>query len=272
MRGGKPGSPVARGTEAAARSLARRLPPPVRSRLRRAIERMPLLRRLALGPPGVTPPGNVRWGSLRRTTPLSRTWGFDRGTPIDRVYIEEFLADNAADVRGACLEVLNAAYTQRFGGRAVTSSDVLDIDPSNTAATIVADLGERDSLPFERFDCVILTQTLHLVPDMRVALSNAWHAVRPGGVLLITVPAVGRHESRPGFDHDRWRIAPSGLTWLIANLPNADGAATSYGNVLSCVAFLYGIAAEELDPDELRVRDPQFPLVVAARIGKERSA
>ena len=92
------------------------------------------------------PPGTVRWGSLRRTTPLSRSWGYDRGTPIDRAYIEQFLASHSEDVRGACLEVLNADYTHRFGGERVTSSDVLDINPANTAATIVADLGEPDSL------------------------------------------------------------------------------------------------------------------------------
>ena len=64
---------------------------------------------------------------------------------------------------------LNADYTNRFGGARVTSSDVLDIDPANTAATIVADLGEPDSLPADRFDCAIFTQTLHLVPDMGAA-------------------------------------------------------------------------------------------------------
>ena len=34
----------------------------------------------------------VDWGDLRRTDPVSRDWGYDRGTPIDRRYIEEFLA------------------------------------------------------------------------------------------------------------------------------------------------------------------------------------
>jgi hypothetical protein len=93
------------------------------------------------------PPGSVKWGSLRRTAPFSRDWGYDRGTPIDRVYIERFLADHADDVRGACLEVMNADYSVRFGGARVTRQDILDVNPANMLATIVADLGEENSLP-----------------------------------------------------------------------------------------------------------------------------
>jgi SAM-dependent methyltransferase len=185
------------------------------------------------------------------------------------VYIEQFLAAHAPDVRGACLEVLNADYTHRFGGAVVTSSDVLDIDPANTAATIFADLGEPDSLPAQRFDCVIFTQTLHLIPDMQTAIANVWRTLAPRGVLLLTVPALGRHDVHKGFHHDRWRVTRTGLEWLLARLPNAHAGVTTYGNVLSCAAFLYGLASEELQPEELQFHDPQFPLIVAARVVKE---
>lgn len=246
-----------------------RLPVPVRNAARRLVLRFPrALRRVVSAEDALLPPGTVRWGSLRRTTPLSRSWGYDRGTPIDRAYIEEFLAERSEDVRGACLEVLNADYIHRFGGMRVTSSDVLDINPANTAATIVADLGEPDSLPAERFDCVIFTQTLHLVPDMRVAVANVWRAVAPGGVLLVTVPALGRHEARKGFHHDRWRVTKTGLEWLLSELPPGASDIKTYGNVLSCTAFLYGLAAEELRQDELAVSDREFPLIIGARVRK----
>ncbi|HSC25950.1 MAG TPA: hypothetical protein VLD67_01675, partial [Vicinamibacterales bacterium] len=35
------------------------------------------------------------WGDLRRSNPVSRNWGYDRGTPIDRHYIHEFLASHS---------------------------------------------------------------------------------------------------------------------------------------------------------------------------------
>ena len=263
-------SSLDRALREALRAWFRRLPPGIRDRARRSTRRLPpAVRRLLGADDPHYPPGTVRWGSLRRTTPFNRTWGYDRGTPIDRVYIEEFLTRHAEDVRGACLEILNADYTHRFGGARVTRSDVLDINPANSAATIVADLGEPDSLPTERFDCVIFTQTLHLIPDMGAAVANIWRALSPGGILLLTVPALGRHEARKGFHHDRWRVTKTGLECLFTGLSDGRADITTYGNVLSCAAFLYGLAAEELCPEELEVFDREFPLVVAARVHKQ---
>jgi SAM-dependent methyltransferase len=247
-----------------------RFPTPWRARLRSGVLRWPALARLVLTDADAQlPPGQLRWGSFRRTQPFSRRWGYDRGTPIDRIYIEQFLASHASDIKGECLEVLSSDYTERFGGLRASRRDVLDINPANTHATIVADLGEPDSLPVRKFDCVVFTQTLHLIPDMRIAIANVWRAVGPGGILLLTVPALGRHDARKGFDHDRWRLTRTGLELLLAELPGARSTVTSYGNVLSCVAFLYGLAAEELRSDELETSDLEFPLIVAARVQKE---
>ena len=256
----------------AARMWFRHLPSPIQTRLRQHAYRIPVAVRQLFGTSDPDyPPGTVPWGGLRRATPFSRSWGYDRGTPIDRVYIEQFLTKHAADVRGSCLEVLNGNYTQRLGGSRVASSDVLDIDTANPLATVFADLGEPDSLPAGRFDCIIFTQTLHLVPDMRTAVANVWRALAAGGVLLITVPAIGRHEVRKDFHPDRWRVTKTGLEWLLAGVTDAPVDVTTYGNVLSCVAFLYGIAAEELRAEELQVFDREFPLIVAARIVKEHA-
>jgi SAM-dependent methyltransferase len=256
----------------AARMWLRSLPSPIQARVRRNAYRIPVaVRQLFATSDPDYPAGTVRWGSLRRTTPLSRSWGYDRGTPIDRVYIEEFLTKHARDIRGSCLEVLNADYTHRLGANGVVSSDVLDIDTTNPLATVFADLDEPDSLPAERFDCIIFTQTLHLVPDMRTAVANVWRALAAGGVLLLTVPAIGRHEARKSFHHDRWRVTKTGLEWLLAGVTDAPADVTTYGNVLSCVAFLYGMAAEELREEELQVFDREFPLIVAARVAKERA-
>jgi hypothetical protein len=254
------------------RSWLRRLPPAWRGRVRAGARRLPLVERLFV--PAAArqrPPGTINWGDLRRPAPFSRDWGYDRGTPIDRVYIEQFLSRHAADVRGACLEVMNADYTRRFGGARVDRADVLDINPANTDATVVADLGEPDSLPRARYDCVVFTQTLHLVPDMGTALANVWRAVAPGGILLLTVPALGRHDPRKGFHHDRWRVTVTGLAWLLQRFDDAHAEITAYGNLLSCTAFLYGIAAAELTDDELNAADASFPLIVSARVVKARA-
>ena len=241
------------------------------SRLRNAIRRAPLpvrraLRRMTRSGPA---PGLIRWGDLRSTLPFDRDWGYGRGTPIDRVYIETFLEAHASDVRGRCLEVLNSKYTERHGLDSVSAADVLDIDPVNLRATVIADLGEENSLPEERYDCFILTQTIHLVPDMKTAIANAHRALAPGGVLLLTVPGVGRHESRQGFAHDRWRVTSPGLEWLLEGPGWTNRTLTTFGNVLTATAVLLGLAVEELQPHEVAANDPDYPVIVACRAVKD---
>lgn len=232
------------------------LPPAARARLRRLMR----LQRLVLRP---------RWGNLRRWRPFSEHFGNDRGTPVDRVYIARFLAEHAVDVRGHVLEVGDPAYTRRYGGSMVTSGDVLDIDPGNQAATIVADLARPGSLPSDRFDCFLLIQTLQYVADVQTALRNAWRSLRPGGVLLVCVPGISRLDPVPGPDHDLHRFTPAGLAaTLRATLPAAEQRAVGYGNLLAAVAFLYGLAAEELRPEELAAYDPHYPVLAAARVVK----
>ena len=209
----------------------------------------------------------ARWGNLRRLEPFSGYYGFERGTPVDRFYIEGFLAKHAADIRGEVLEVGNARYARAFPGSSAEGVEIVDNDPGNPEATIVADLAEQNSLPAEQFDCFILTQTLQLVGDLDGAIRNAWQAVRSGGVVLITLPGITRAD--PETSSDRWRVTPAGLETLVAR--TCGGARTEiagYGNLIAAVAFLLGLAAEELDEPELAVADPDFSVAVCARVEK----
>jgi len=205
-------------------------------------------------------------GSLRRTTPLSRAWGFDRGTPIDRYYIERFLADERRDIRGRVLEVKDSSYTDRFGTD-VTERDVLDIDSGNPHATIVADLAAADNVPSDQFDCFILTQTLHLIYDARAAIGHAYRLLRPGGTLLVTVPTVSRAAAKASRDY--WRFTASSCAMLFAEVfRREDISIAAYGNVLVNIAFLEGMAVEDLKAHELDANDEEFPLIVTVRAVK----
>lgn len=206
-------------------------------------------------------------GTLRRARPLSDHWGFDRGTPVDRVYIERFLATHAADVRGRALEVMSADYVRRFGGARVTRADVLDVDPANPHATVVADLAAADAVPGGRFDCFVLTQTLQLVYDVHAAVRHAHRLLAPGGVLLATVPAVSRVAT--GAAPDYWRLTAPACERLFGDAFGAGRVAVrAHGNVLTAVAFLAGIAGEELAPGDFETDDPDFPVLVTVRAVK----
>src|SRR4051794_2978337 len=144
----------------------------------------------------------VRWGNLRRLEPASRRFGYDRGSPIDRFYIEQFLGTHAGLVRGRVLEVKDDTYATRFGTEVVEVA-VVDIDASNPAATIVVDLAVVGSLPAEAFDCAIVTQTLMYVADVGAAVANLWQSIAPGGSMLLTVASVSRVDT-DAYAVDRW--------------------------------------------------------------------
>ncbi len=154
------------------------LPPTLRTRVRRRLARL----------------ARPAWlGTLHRTTPLSDHWGMERGTPIDRHYISQFLGAHRGDIHGHVLEVKDHRYVDMFGA-AVTRIDVLDIDRTNSAATLVADLCAADVVPSDEFDCIVLTQTLQFIFDATAAIRHLHRILRPGGVLLTTVPSIIRSE------------------------------------------------------------------------------
>src|ERR671918_617175 len=103
-------------------------------------------------------------GDLRRLTPIDPNWGFERGTPIDRVYVERFVGAHAGDIRGRVLEIAAPDYTNRFG-KELESVDILMATEGNPQATIVGDLTDSPHFASESFDCAIVTQTLQFVWD-----------------------------------------------------------------------------------------------------------
>lgn len=214
----------------------------------------------------------VDFGDLRRLTPLSPVWGLDRGKPLDRYYIEAFLERHRADVRGRVLEVKDPAYTVAFGGDRVTRSDVVDIDGANPCATVFADL-TAGTLPADTYDCFILTQTLGVIYDVRAALRTAYRVLKPGGVLLCTLPASGRISYEgAALDGDFWRFTEASARRLFAEvMPSGDFDVAGFGNVLAATAFLYGLAPHELTTDELEHADPFFPVVYGVRAVKRTS-
>jgi len=203
---------------------------------------------------------------FRRTSPLSAVWGFDRGTPVDRYYVRTFLKENRRDIAGRVLEVADSEYTIMYG-TGVTQADVLDINPSNKLATLVADLTVADRIPSAAFDCFILTQTLQFIFDIESAIANAYRLLRPGGVLLATVPSVSR--IAPEEPADYWRLTVPSCTRLFAKSFGGENiSVTSYGNVMTCVAFLQGMAYGELSRSELAKKDDAFPLIIGVRAVK----
>jgi len=215
--------------------------------------------------------GTVEWGYLRRVTPISDHFGWDRGQPVDRYYIEKFLQEHRHDIHGRVLEIHDSQYTNQFGGSQVSHPEVLNLTPGGSQINIVADLTAADHVPSERFDCIILTQTLMLIYDFKAALRTCHRILKPGGVLLTTFPGICRicHPDPPEDWEDCWRFTKSGAQKFFAEVfPPAQVKVQAHGNVLSAIAFLHGLAVEELRPEELDYDDPAIELLITVRAQK----
>ena len=215
---------------------------------------------------GRTPVGWVRFGSLRRVTPLSDECGYDRGKPVDRYYVESFLAYQAENIRGRVLEIGDDTYTRRFGGDRVTACDVLHVTEGNPQATIVGDLAHAHHIPSDAFDCIILTQTLQYIYDLRLAIHTLFRILKPGGVLLATFPGISRISQDAWSDRWCWTFTSQSARRLFEErFPEPYGAVEAHGNVLAAAAFLYGLAAEELRQPELEHHDRYYEVLITLR-------
>lgn len=230
-----------------------------------------LERRGAVEPPQHDPDQRLRssaidWGQLRSFQPVSSNWGFDRGLPVDRWYIERFLQQHSAAIRGEVAEVGGDDYTRRFGAEQVSKVDVLDINAANPKVTRVVDLNRPGGLPRRAYDALIVTQVLPHLHDPVTAVAECYAALKPGGTLLLTVPSIIRVSREP---EDHWRFTTDSLERLIRDLcPGARWELQSHGNLVVALAFLIGAAAEDLSEPELAHHDPAYPVSLTAAIVK----
>ena len=210
--------------------------------------------------------GKVSMGDLNRMTPFSTKFGFDRGGPVDRYYIEGFLERESRSIRGRVIEIGDNSYTLKYGRDRVTQSDILHVDESNTSATFIGDLSNAPHLPDNTFDCFVLTQTLHLIYDFKGAIQTCHRILKPGGTLLITVPGI------TPIDYNEW-----GYTWfwsftdmamqkiMAENFPQGKIDVNNHGNVLTAAAFLYGMGKKELSKEQLDVHDPNMQVIITVK-------
>jgi hypothetical protein len=200
-----------------------------------------------------------RWGNLRRTSPFSANYGFERGTPVDRFYLERFLMKNQHFISGKILEIQASSYTRRFGHQIVEAHSV-DIN-GEMNPTFLCDLAECDRvIPSDYYDCFLLPNTVSYLRRPHESLQHALRVVRPGGVILgsscVLLPLI---PDGPQY----WHITQYGWMELSRGVwPNCEVHIESHGNCLVAVAAMLGLALEELRQEELEANDPRYPVLI----------
>lgn len=210
------------------------------------------------------------FGYFYKLSPTSPIFGFDRGQPIDRYYIEKFLEKNKKLIFGRVLEIGDNFYTKRFGNNKVKKSDILHVSKENPDTTIVADLTNADHIESNQFDCIIFTQTLQFIYDKDKAIKTLYRILKPGGTLLATVSGISQISR---YDMDRW-----GEYWRFTTLsskklleevfPKSQINVESYGNVLTATSFLHGISADEIKKKKLDYNDKNYQIIIAIKATK----
>jgi SAM-dependent methyltransferase len=213
----------------------------------------------------------VSFNDLERNKPISAAYGVDRGTPIDRYYIEAFLQRNVHLIKGRILEVGDSYYSRRFTGGKAESFEVLHATPENKTATLIGDLTDTATLPKNSFDCFICTQTYNFIFDVGKAVEGTHYLLKPGGVLLATVSGISQI-SRYDMERwgDYWRFTTASVEKLFTPVFKGRVAIENFGNVLAATAFLQGVSVEDL-PDRalLDDNDPDYQLLITIVARKE---
>jgi hypothetical protein len=204
-------------------------------------------------------PPDFSWQQLK---PISSKFGFDRGIPVDRYYIEDFLSNHSDKITGRVLEVADDFYSRKFGQNC-QSYNVLHLEPGHEKASIVGDLTKPDELPENVADCFICTQTFNFIFDIDKAVQGAHKLLNEGGVLLASMSGISQI-SRYDMDRwgDYWRFTPLAAE-LVFKKYFKEVHVSSAGNAFIAKSLLDGLAVEDIaDTSKFSFNDPDYPVTV----------
>lgn len=215
--------------------------------------------------------------SFREINSLTRNFGFDRGLPIDRYYISQFLNQNRHLIRGDVLEVAERTYATTFG-QPHSRPWMLSYSPTDSgrdeeALVVTGTLTDLATLPASAFDCFICTQTLNSIFELSKAVQTIRDILKPDGTALVTLPGLAQLSS---YDSERWgdfwRFTPASAARLFKEVFRENGDSVevcAYGNLVAAIGLLRGIAVEDIpDLDLLKRCDPDYPVVTGVVVRK----
>lgn len=194
--------------------------------------------------------------------PVSKRFAAERGTPVDRIYIEHFLQNNKSEIQGVVMEIADAKYTEKFG-HDVKQSLVLHVNGWGKN-TVKGNLETGEGLTQDSVDCLICTQTLQFIYDVHSAVHNIYTMLKPGGVALVTAHCLGQISL---YDYNNWgeywRFTDQSMRKLFSeSFDDKNVEVHAWGNVKTAIAYQYGLCAEDLEKKDFKYNDQQFPVII----------
>lgn len=199
--------------------------------------------------------------------PISRDFGCDRGTAVDRYYIERFLLDSSRTVKqegGLTLEVGEDVYSKRFFPD--YEHRILDYSKG-------MDLTKHETLPDCEIDVFICTQVLNFIYDVKSAIEGCYTCLKHGGVLLATVAGNISQISQSDMENygDYWRFTYLSIRMLFSECFGDENVkVVPYGNCMAATAFVQGVALEDLvTPQLLDLTEENYAICIGVLAKKE---
>ncbi len=200
--------------------------------------------------------------------PISKRFGRERGTPIDRIYIECFLKENQHKIQGTVMEIADSEYIEAFGHN-VEKSLILHVNGWGKGV-IKGNLETGEGIIENSVDCFICTQTIQFIYDVHKAVHNIYTLLKPGGVALITAHCLGQISLYDYYNWgEYWRFTDQSMRRIFLE-DFEDSAITikTWGNMKTAMAYQYGLCAEDLKKEDFEDNDVQFPLLITATVQK----
>ena len=201
-------------------------------------------------------PGTVRFGDFGRLWPFSHRFGFDRGGPVDRYYLGQFVRSIRPVVRGRCLEIGGSLKNNWFYRFDVDEFRTLELKQSNIADDLVGDAADQGVLDPAAWDSILAFHVLEHCPNPFAVVTNMCAWLRPNGHACIVVPCAQRVHNYPG---DYWRFMPDGLRVLFRDFSEVN--ISTYGNPLTVVSSYLGLSHTELVAEDMDAVHPDYPVL-----------
>ena len=203
---------------------------------------------------------------LSSVEPVSRLFGFDRGTPIDRYYMDKFLTDNTIAMPNPqnTFEVGESTYSEKFYKNA--NHEILMFEKG-------MDLTRPETIRQNYYDVFICTQVFNFIYDVKDAIRAAFSLLRDGGIMLCTVAGNISQVSRSDMENygHFWGFTYLGIQRLVEETFGVQNVKVfPYGNAMAATAFIQGVAVEDLEEKEkLDMIDPDYAITVGI-VAKKR--
>jgi len=211
---------------------------------------------------------------LNMNKPFSKVFGFDRGSPIDRKFIDDFLLRNSQVIKGSLLEIGDDQYTVKYGSNLQRVVVLAGKGSKKDSISYAGDLTNPDSLlSIGSFDCVIATNVLNFIFDFDSAVHGLSTLVKTrSGTVLATVAGGVSQVSRYDYERwgDYWRFSDMSIQKIFQKYFNRVEVQT-FGNAPLAAAFIMGLAKEEIPSHLFKIHDPDYQILITIKASLPKS-